>query len=176
MKKCLNPLQIKFFLAGKIIETTVYHNNTCEMSINKIFSYASHEGDWGSRSRTPLILTSAVIATGQVHGLAILSSEKKSPVTIEQGAGLGASVSVDAIKKRKISLPCRESSQDPSTPNIWSSTILRTLDLNVIVQSKWTNCQRVGREIVVGLADRRHRQNYTSVLSWRKLEGSTQFH
>jgi hypothetical protein len=57
------------------------------MRVSKIFDYASHEGDWGSRSRAPLILTSAVIASGQVQGPAILSSGKKSPVTIEQEAG-----------------------------------------------------------------------------------------
>jgi hypothetical protein len=38
-------------------------------------------------SKAPLILNSAVIASGQVQGPAILSSGKKSPVTIEQEAG-----------------------------------------------------------------------------------------
>ena len=66
---------------------SVYHNNTCEMSVSKIYDYANHEGDWGSRSTVPLILTSAVIASGQVHGPAVLSPRKKSPVTIEQEAG-----------------------------------------------------------------------------------------
>jgi hypothetical protein len=55
----------------------------CEMSISKICHYESHEGDWGSRSITPLILTSAVIVGGQVQGPAILPPEKKPPVTIE---------------------------------------------------------------------------------------------
>jgi len=63
------------------------------MSVSKIFDYASYECDWGSRSRAPLILTSAVIASGQVHGPAISSSGKKSPVTIEHEAG-GAQASV----------------------------------------------------------------------------------
>jgi len=87
MKNDLNPLQITLFLARKVIETSVYHNNTCEMSVSKIFDYASYEGDWGNRSRVPLILTSAVIASGQIHGPAILSTGKKSPVIIEQEAG-----------------------------------------------------------------------------------------
>jgi hypothetical protein len=57
------------------------------MSVSKIFDYTSYEGDWGSIGRAPLILTSTVIASGQIHGPAILSSGKKSPVSIEQEAG-----------------------------------------------------------------------------------------
>jgi hypothetical protein len=38
MKSGIKPLQITLFLACKKLETSIYHNNTSEMSVSKIFT------------------------------------------------------------------------------------------------------------------------------------------
>jgi hypothetical protein len=79
-----------------------------------LINYASrHEDLWGSVGIAPPLLTPALYgANGQLHVPAALPLKERASVIYWVGGWLGFRAGMDAMEKKKISCPCRESIPD----------------------------------------------------------------